>query len=361
MARADWLKAMLPKPKLASLEARVSLALYAPPTAAMWQVIEEADGTLAEQYWGKAHPLGVALSDADRAIRSLLTYGRPWVAIDVIAGTLHNPEKDTTSLPAPELVREVLDAALKTDPRETPSQAPGYEVGVILDYLEAHRTETPAVASYEFGYFQLLEHRRTPRALFAALSEEPALFVELVSRVYRSEHQPERKLNQDEVAQVHHAWWVLRHWNTIPGRNEDGSVDGAHLTTWVRTARPQLADSGRTEIGDQLIGQALASSPAGTDGAWPSEPVREIIEATGSQSLESGIYTGIVNSDGTTSRGVFDGGGLERDKAARYTEWSKHVAATSPRTGRLLRRIADSYERDARRHDDDAAIRSDSE
>jgi excisionase family DNA binding protein len=358
---ADWLKSMLPKPQLASLDARVSLALSAPPAAIMWQTIEEADGALAEHYWSTAHPLGVALSDADRAIRSLLTHGRPWAAIDVVAGTLHNPEKDTSSLPAPELVREVLDAALKIDPRETPSQAPGYEVGVILDYLEARGTETPTLASYEFGYFQLLEHHRTPRALFAALSEEPALFVELVSRVYRSEHQPERKLNQDEVARAHHAWWVLRHWHTIPGRNDDGSVDGAHLTTWVRTARLQLADSGRTEIGDELIGQALASSPAGLDGAWPSEPVREILEATGSQSLESGIYTGVINNDGTTSRGVFDGGDLERDKAARYTEWSKQVAATSPRTGRLLRRIADSYERDARRHDDDATIRSDRE
>ena len=85
------------------------------------------------------------------------------------------------------------------------------------------------------------------------------------------------------------------------------------------------------------------------------------MEATGSQALESGIHTGVVNNDGVTTRGVFDGGDLERNKAARYREWSKQVASGSPRTGRLLRRLAEGYERDARRHDDEAATRSDSE
>lgn len=168
-------------------------------------------------------------------------------------------------------------AHLQIDVREAPSQAPGYEVGVILDYLEQSGVETPVLASYEFAYFQLLEHTRIPRALFAALSDEPALFVELVSRVYRSEHQPEQKLNEQEAARAHHAWWVLRHWHDIPGRSDDRTIDGTHLTAWVRAARLALADSGRTEIGDELIGQVLASSPIGADDAWPSEPVREII------------------------------------------------------------------------------------
>jgi excisionase family DNA binding protein len=358
---AEWLKTMLAKRELATDEARVALSLSAPPIAAMWQIIEQAGDELACGYWKVAHPLGVPLADAERAIRSLLAHDRPWTAIDVLSGTLHHPGKDASSLVAPELVREVLDAGMQIDVRETPSQAPGYEVGIILDYLEAREVDTAALARYEFAYFQLLDDIRTPRALFAALRDEPALFVELVSRVYRSEHQPEQKLDEQEVARAHHAWWVLRHWQDIPGRSDDGTVDGAHLTAWVRAARLALADSGRTEIGDELIGQVLAASPVGADGSWPSEPVREIIEATGSQSLESGIYTGVINNDGTTSRGVFDGGDLERDKAARYAEWSREVAAIAPRAGRLLRRIADSYERDARRHDDDATIRSDSE
>jgi hypothetical protein len=356
-----WLRQMLNKAEVASGDRRVALALSAPPTAAMWQVIEEADGDLAERYWSKAHPLGVPPPDAERAIRSLLQHERPWAAVDIIASFLHHPDKEASTSVTTDLVREALDSALTADPGETSSQSLGYELGVILDYLETRGLDTGVLARYEFAFFQLLEHHRIPRALFAALADEPALFVELVSRVYRGEHQPDRKLNQQEAAFAHHAWWVLRHWDGIPGRRDDGTVDGPHLTSWTRAARLEFADSGRTDIGDELIGQMLAYSPIGADEAWPAEAVREIVEATGSQSLESGIHTGVINNDGVTTRGVFDGGDLERNKAARYREWSKQVAPSSPRTGRLLRRLAESYERDARHHDDEAATRSDSE
>ncbi len=356
-----WLEQMLKRAEVAQGERRVALALSAPPTAAMWQVIEEADDDLANRYWSKAHPLGVPPTDAEHAVRSLLHHKRPWAAVDILAGSLHHPEKDSSTVVAPDLVREVLDTALSADPRETQIQSLGYELGVIVDDLETRGVDTGVLARYEFAFFQLLEHHRAPRALFAALADEPALFVELVSRVYRSEHQPDRKLDQQEAASAHHAWWVLRHWDRIPGRREDGTVDGPHLTRWTRAARLEFADSGRTEIGDELIGQVLAYSPIGADEAWPAEAVREIVEATGSQALESGIHTGVVNNDGVTTRGVFDGGDLERNKAARYREWSKQVASGSPRTGRLLRRLAEGYERDARRHDDEAATRSDSE
>ncbi len=356
-----WLKQMLNKAEVANGDRRVALALSAPPTAEMWQIIEEADGDLAVRYWSKAHPLGLLPLDAERAVRSLLQHERPWAAVDILAGSLHHPEKDVSTFVAPDLVREVLDAALTADPRETLIQSLGYELGIILDDLEVRGLDTATLARYEFAFFQLLEHHRTPRALFAALADEPELFVELVNRVYRSEHQPDRKLNQQETAFAHHAWWVLNHWGDIPGRCEDGTVNGPHLTRWIRTARLEFADSGRTDIGDELIGQMLAHSPAGADEAWPAEAVREIVEATGSQSLESGVHTGVINSDGVTTRGVFDGGDLERSKAARYWKWSKQVAPSSPRTGRLLRRLAESYERDARRHDDEATTRSDSE
>ena len=306
-----WLKEMLGKAEVANTERRVALALSAPPTAAMWQVIEEADGDLADRYWSKAHPLGVPPLDAERAVRSLLQHERPWAAVDILAGSLHHPEKNVSTFVAPDLVREVLDAALTADPHETQSQSPGYELGVILDYLEAREVDTGVLAGYEFAFFQLLEHYRIPRALFAALADDSTWFVQLVSRVYRSEHQPDRKLDRQETAFAHHAWWVLRHWDGIPGRLDDGTVDGQHLTSWVRSARLAFADSGRTDIGDELIGQVLAYSPTGTDGAWPAEPVREIVEATGSQSLESGIYTGVINNGGITTRGVFDGGDLE--------------------------------------------------
>ena len=316
---------------------------------------------LSEHYWERMAAIGVSPMDAARAAAKLLAHNRPWIAVDLLAGTMHGgPDKDPTSV-TPELVSEVLSAAMTADPSDAQQQMLGYELGLLLDYLEAEETDPTALAKYEFTFFHLLDNHRRPRALFAALAREPSLYVDLVSRIYRGKNEPERKLDERETALANHAWWVIHHWRELPGRREDGTIEDEHLKSWVHQARLAFADSDRADIGDELIGQTLATSPQGSDGLWPAEAVREIIEAIGSQDIESGIHTGVINDRGTTSRGVFDGGKQEWEIAANYRELSKQMATDWPRTSRVLRRLAEDYEQQAHRNDAEAAVRADTQ
>lgn len=138
-------------------------------------------------------------------------------------------------------------------------------------------------------------------------------------------------------------------------------MDGEHLRAWVQDARLALTESDRADIGDELIGQTLAASPPGADGVWPAEPVRTIIESIGSPNIESGIHTGVRNDGGTTTRGVFDGGKQEWELAATYRDWAARTSTQWPRTSRILRGLAESYEQEARREDTEAARRADTE
>jgi hypothetical protein len=185
--------------------------------------------------------------------------------------------------------------------------------------------------------------------------------VDLVSRVYRGKQQPRRQRGEGEETLARHAWWVLHHWRELPGLREDGSVDGQHLKQWVRDARLAFADADRADIGDEQIGQVLATSPPGADTIWPAEPVRDILEDIGSPSLETGVHIGAVNQRGVTTRGVYDGGQQERALAARYRQWAKQTAGSWPRTSRVLRGLAESYEREAQREDAQAEITADTE
>ena len=124
-------------------------------------------------------------------------------------------------------------------------------------------------------------------------------------------------------------------------------------------ARLLLSESGRADVGDEVIGESFAYCPTGEDGIWPAEPVRDMIERIGSQELENGFLIGRLNSRGVTSRGVYDGGQQERDLAAQYREWSTITASKWPRTSRILRSVSDSYERDARRQDAEAELDAD--
>jgi excisionase family DNA binding protein len=355
-----WLRYALGQSAATEGNRRLLLALNAPATGEIWDVLDELDSELSELYWQRAAPFGVPAADAARAARELLDRDRPWVAIDLLAGTMHGSNDAPTSI-TPTLVDEVLTAGLSANPSDAQQQTLGYEIGLLLDYLDREGYNAAVLARYEFGFFRLLEDLRRPRALFAALAQEPSLFVDLASRVYRGTNDPQRSLNEEEEALGNHAWWILHNWRELPGRLDDGSVDATHLEKWVKDARLAFSESDRADIGDELIGQTLATSPEGQDGVWPAEAVRRIVETVGSRSIESGIHTGVVNDRGFTSRDVFEGGKQEWALASKYRDWAKRTATDWPRTSRVLRGLAENYEREARREDDEAAIRGDTE
>lgn len=355
-----WLRDALSRPEANTPERRAVLALNAFAGRELWDFLASTDAELNNVYWTRVDGWHVPRDDIARAATELLDRDRAWIAVNVLALGLHGAGDDRGSI-TPELAVTVLDAALHDDPSKSRVQSLGYEIGLILDYMEREGTPSELRARYEFLFFRLLDHHRTPRALFAELSRGPTLFVDLVRRVYRGVDEPETENDENAQAMASHAWWVLNHWEDLPGRNDDGTLDGPHLEQWVREARLALHDSGRADIGDEQIGQVLAASPPGTDGVWPAEPVRDIIENIGSRHLVTGVHLGVVNSGGFTSRGVYDGGAIERDRASRYRAGAQATAGKWPRTSRMLRQLADDYERDARRADARADVTADTE
>ncbi|MEX1140795.1 MAG: helix-turn-helix domain-containing protein [Thermoleophilaceae bacterium] len=356
-----WLRETLGQTEKEAGERRTALALAAPPTRELWDTLNELDGDLYDAYWKGMSPWHVLPQDIKRAIHELLRRGRAWAAIDMLASTLHHESKEPGVLTV-EIVENVLEVAVRADPREATSQSLGYEVGMLLDFLEREGFPAEALATYELVYFRLLEDHRRPRALYGQLADSPAFFVELVSRVYRGKHEERRQLDEGDEAFAQHAWTILHDWRQIPGLRDDGkSIDAEHLGRWVRDARLAFSEADREDIGDEQIGQVLAGSPDGADGLWPAEPVRYLVETIGSANIETGLHLGVVNRRGITTRGVYDGGAQERELANRYREWARQASGRWPRTSRVLRTLADTYERDARDHDTEAELSSDFE
>lgn len=303
-------------------------------------------------FWAETPFEMVPDQDLTEAITELVRRKRAWAAINVAShGVYRASTKEREVLPSTELIASVLTAALTEDPGASAiNQMTSHYVGTLLDYLAAEGMSDDDLASLEFGYFRLLEHGRQTPALDRALAASPTLFVDLVTRAFRGVNEPRRQ-SKDADPMASHAWWVLHGWHGFPGRQPDGSVDAAAMKDWIQQARLQLSDLDRGDIGDELIGQTFTHAPAGVDGIWPAEPIREVIETIGSRNLENGVITGRINSRGVTSRGIYDGGAQERKLADEYKSASGALQAQWPRTARILRAIAESYERDAVHHD----------
>jgi hypothetical protein len=154
---------------------------------------------------------------------------------------------------------------------------------------------------------------------------------------------------------------TVKHWRNLPGRRDDDSVDAEHLNRWVREARLALAEVDRADVGDEQIGEVLATSPVGTDSIWPAEPVRELLEVIGSPSMQTGVHIGVMNDRGVTTRGVYNGGEQERCLASRYREWEFSTKVDRPRTSRILQGISEDYERQAQQEDRQVRFWADSD
>jgi hypothetical protein len=230
-----------------------------------------------------------------------------------------------------------------------------YALGSMFDYLAATGTDMATMFELEWAYLPLLQYTRQPHAIYEQLARDPDLFAEIVCYVFRAKGDTQQpKTDEADEARYSRCWTILHDWRRLPGTQEDGSVDLPVLSAWIQRSRSLLIERDRADIGDQCIGQLLSGSPAGTDDAWPCEAVRSVIEMTKSRHLEIGVEIGRFNARGVTSRGMFDGGKQEIALANQYRQWADIVGARSLRTGRILRRLADGYARDARREDDSA-------
>lgn len=337
-------------------EAQVAYLLAIPPTEATWTFVDALDAEQQDSYWRGVNPWSIPGPKADSAIRRMLEHGQSWSALTVLAATVEGEPEGLEAIDSV-LAEEVLDACLAS--RSLDGANPnslGHEVCVVLDFLD--RVDAPAdtIARLEWAYFPALEYQRHPRALYQELAEHPEFYVDLVSMVYRGQNEPRSELDETAAARARHAWTVLNAWRTPPGMLDDGTIDSDLLATWVKQARLLFSERDRADIGDEQIGQLLSGSPPGSDGAWPAEPIRELVDTIGSKDLDAGLYLGVVNGRGITSRSPYEGGGQERALAAKYRAWSDAVAGEWPRTARVLRSLADGYERDARREDAEAAI-----
>ena len=135
--------------------------------------------------------------------------------------------------------------------------------------------------------------------------------------------------------------------------------DEAHFRDWVFKAIEFFKEKDRKKVGYMLIGERLAFARYGSDGAFPHEAVRDLIEELANKNLERNLETQIFNNRGVTTRAIAEGGGQEKAIAERYLDYANKVGEKHPRTSAMLRRIANSYTSHARREDLSAELEQD--
>jgi len=299
--------------------------------------------------------------DALMAVERLLEVKRPDTALSVAS----DPH---ISLPSA-LLQRLIQELLAIDPKDKKFRVDnmaGFHLGHIFKQLY-ERKELPIeeIAKLEWPFVALFDEIKryagAPMALHRILQKDPSFFAQLISFIYkRDDRAPDSSQEGVDKEIVERrarvAYELLDSWRIMPGLKDDGTLDEKGLMDWVEAARKQCAEINRAEGGDLQIAFMLAHAPGDSDGIWPHVAVRNLIERLNSELIDRHIQMGIYNSRGVVSRGLNEGGRQERELAERYNKMSDAVKTKWPRTGAMLRSIAESYEHEAKREDIDSDL-----
>jgi hypothetical protein len=326
-------------------------------TSQLWDAVEAAGLEARQLYWKEA-PVHLFREprQAERAARNLLDAARPLDALDLLAVNLSGDY-----LAGEGDIRIVLDVLregiAEINSSHARAQDAAYHIASLFKAIvDSKRLSVPELIRLEWSYFGALEyHAQHKLLIYRHLLSEPELLLQIVRLLYRPEgiegqSQPEPSSLQQTLASQ--AWRILHHWAPYQELTPEDMPQPAEITTCIEKLRDLAVTWHHARVVDDLVGKALASSPVGSDGAWPHETVRDVLERIGSiEEVADGFVLGKAGLRGVTSRLPGDGGAQERDLANQYAAWQRQFAVIHPTTSGLLGRLAEHYRSDATMHD----------
>ena len=164
-----------------------------------------------------------------------------------------------------------------------------YDIGSLFEKLDqSDDISNERIAQLEIPYIHMMDEWQRQPALHREILRQPSLsspisFLGCLSApMVQWTAMLTRKRDATGLRQPLQSFWRLR---GIPGQDDNGAIDPDALGAWVNEARRLCQERDRGDIGEEQIGQILANAPVGVDGAWPCEPVRDLLDRRSARNM----------------------------------------------------------------------------
>ncbi|WP_430469814.1 HigA family addiction module antitoxin [Thalassospira lucentensis] len=344
-------------PELPNEKDHLSILKLAPSCRENWEMVKALGVAAERQYW---QSLSVQLprldaEDLTYCVKQLLSVGRPGAAFQM-------PFVMFKQLSSELLHQVLLDLATKvSEETDRFKNIEGFRVVSALNVLnERGDLDVQKLVQLEFLYGRVIGNydKYTFPNLSKEIASSPSSFFHLIALCFGREDRavddpslnlPEGDERRRNAATLAHD--ALSNVKMIPGTQVDGSVDMEKLRGWVHDVREIAGKHDRLMVADSKIGELLRLSSPDVDGLWPNAKVREVIEEVHSRDLATGFLIAVRNARGSHFRPQPDNGSPEREIASKYRGYAERVIYQQPFVGRMLMSIAQSYESDAKIHE----------
>ncbi len=320
----------------------------------LWNFIASESDALSDAYWKGVYPhfWGLSVDDFIFGIEKLMGVNRFLSALDM---AYHEPQK----LPTQKLEDLLVKAG--TTKSDEDRRFDSYHATRIIEELEKREDiEKARLLHLEWIYLPFLASYGSghkPKVLHEELANNPEFFMEVLKWVYNSDKEEDEDTENisDEAKRNrgHNAYQLLSSWKRIPGVSEEGIIDEVTLWNWLNKVRSSAEESGRLTVADLQIGKILAEYPEKEE-PWPPKEICKVIDTINTDSLKIGFSSATYNKRGSSTRGHFDGGNIEREHAEYFQSQATAIRYEFPETAKILNKLANGYEADAKRMDENA-------
>lgn len=339
----------------------VNLLLSFPSERWLWNLVETTDQVVQREYWQKAlvHHHEMLIDDIQYAISRLLNSRRNFSALRLAHHVKSN-------LPVTE-VALVLEITATTECSEPVDTMVSYYAEKLLERVQSSQEiELATKMKLEWMYISVLtslNSRIGHKNLHEDMSNNPSTFVDVLSMVYKPRYDATAQKDEDhEIEQIdtvgekvaESAFKLLNSWHLIPGKTPEGPIDVSNLKTWIDNVILTAKQRGFFEVALCNIGNVLSYSAGEADGQWPCNSICEVLEYYKDDRIDLNFRIGVHKQRGTTVRGMYDGGKQERTLIEKYKSYASQVVGTYPRVSDILNDIANDFERDAIREDEES-------
>ncbi|WPR73077.1 hypothetical protein SLW70_08150 [Flavobacterium sp. NG2] len=252
---------------------------------------------------------------------------------------------------------------------EDSSQFDSHSFENILEFLYSQNDydeEQGAKIEMKFHFMFKSYHYLKPKNLYKIMSKNPSEYMAVVCQMYlpddeklRAEEIETRTKNQNSQLFFEFNYTLLESFDYIPSLKLDGTLIKEELNGWVNEVQNLAKDNYRAEITDRCIGKLLAKYPINiseTKG-YPIE-IYDIIEDINSENINSAFEMQISNNLGSTTRGAFEGGNIERHKAKFFNTLFEDTKIIYPNVSLIFKNLREKYLREGNWEDENALLRS---
>ncbi len=335
----------------------VNLFLAFPQKRKVWDLLKKFDTQIQQEYWEKLYPRFFDLAPEDKlyALKQLIEAKRHFTALNTVA--LFWKE-----IP-PKFIAELLEKAAIGKSIDNFNIVSSWDIEQLFEILDkSEEITSDKIAKLEWLYLPILANvgsGRLPKVLHQELANNPDFFATVIKYVYKPKNkdfgEEEKELSEElkrQRAQL--AFELLNTWKTIPGSDDKGKIDYHKLKEWVDKARNLCKEQDRLEVCDSHIGQVFAHAAPDSSVNWPPEEICRVAEEVKSKELDNGFRIGIHNKRGVVTKSPLEGGRQERILAEQYRTYSDKLVIQYPRVSSILRKVAEGYENEAKREDEEA-------